>query len=139
MYTGLFVSKCCMSAYSDLMHAVTDWFVQRAFTPPTPPSPIIDRRARVIRPLSTMQVHMYSHHHGGTKRWGRWGPCACYYWYRGWARWMRFGCMSYGTRGAEAWVWRRDDRQWHWAGAKSRRGVYCRCYWFKNVQCYTRR
>ena len=35
---------------------------------------------------------------------------------------MRYGCMSYGTRGAEAWVWRRDDRRWHWAGAKSRRG-----------------
>ncbi len=93
--------------------------------------------AHVIRPLDQIQLQMYSLRRGGRKRWGRRGPCACYYWSRGWAKWTRYGCMSYGTRGAEAWVWRSDDCLWHWSGAKSRRGACCKCYWFKNVHCYT--
>ncbi len=120
-------------------HRVTPWNLQLALTPPTPPTAILERLERVITPLSIKQVNSYSLRRGGRKRWGRWGPCACYYWSRGWGKWKRYGCMSYGNRGAEAWVWRRDDRRWHWAGAKSRRGTYCKCYWFKHVHCYTRR
>ena len=106
--------------------------------PATPPPPK-HHGAKLINQRGKKLKLLYSRRYGGNRYGGDiWGPCACYYWNGGWAKWKNYGCMSHGDFGTEAWVWRWDDGLWHWGGAESRRGAYCRCYWYRYVKCWTR-